>query len=245
MKLIKELKETRKNKSLYTVVAFYLAIFIVAFILGKTFSALASSYKTNPLFFAILISIIYLLILVFCYSFFKLGIINAVEKKKISRKAFESLGSFFKFNIVSLVLALIVFLVAGAVITYSLNSSAVAGAVFIAIFLIFYYPFLSFSQFEFIQNKKIFKSMGIAWKKLFSHRIKDYLKLLLLNVIVIVAYFLIFYLIGSLYKIIFINNNTNSAMYVSSYNVVFNVLLAIVALILVSVNIFILKRIRD
>lgn len=245
MKLFKELKETRKNKSLYLVVAFYFAIFLVAFVLGKTFSALASSYKTNPLFFAILISIIYALILVFSYSFFKLGIINAVDKKQISKKSFASLGSFFKFNIVSLVLALIVFLIVGSVLTYSLKNQVVVGAIFFAIFAIFYYPFLSFSQFEFVQNRKIFKSLGIAWGKLFSGRITGYLKLLLLDAIVIVAYFLLFYGIGNLYKIIFINNNANAGFYGSMYALIFNVLLAIVALILASANIFILKKLRD
>ena len=157
MKLIKELKDALKNRSIYLIAAFYLAIFIIAFVLGKTFSAFALSYKTNPLFFAILVSIIYALILLFCYSFFKLGIINAVEKKSISGKSFRGLGGFFKFNIVNLITALIVFLAVGSILTYSLNSPAIVGAIFTALFVIIYYPFLSFSQFEFMQNKKIFK----------------------------------------------------------------------------------------
>jgi hypothetical protein len=242
MKLLGELKKISKEpRKLIQTFLFYAAIFIAAFAIGKMFSPLVGQRQLFSLFLVIA----YFLVLVFVYSFFKLGIIESISKNKLTKKSFSLLGSFFLFNLVALIFGSIIVVLASSFISYSLNDSVIAGLTFIGIFLIFYYPFLNFSQFEFLEKRKIFKSLGYGWKTIFSVKILSYFKIVLVNVIVIAAYFLLFYLIGNLYKIAFIKNNPNPATYIGIYNTTFILLLAIVLVLMLSLNIQLLRKIKE
>jgi len=244
MRLIKELKGIIKRpKGLFTVVFLYAATFLAAFLIGKVFSVLFLPKKElfNPAI-AIISVIAYFLILLFVYSFFKIFIIGTVSNKRLT---LDRLGGFFLFNLVTLVLSLIAFSLVGSFITYTFNKSVIATAIFIVAFVIFYYPFFLFSQFEFIEKNKIFRSLGAGWKNLFSNKLKGYLKILLFDVIIIGAYFLLFLLIGSLYKLIFINNNQSPAAYINFYNFAFVLFLVIVLIFIVSFNVFLIKKLKD
>ena len=226
--------------------AFYALAIIFSFAIGKAFSVSFFEKKEiiSPLMAAI-IAISYFLIIAMAYSLLKLGILEVASKKKISKKTFSRLGGFFIFNIIIVLLSLIIFALAGSFITYSLNDSVIAGAAFLVIFLIFFYPFLMFSQMEYLDKGKIFRSAKEGFKKLFSRRIAKYFTLLAFNIIVIAAYFLIFFLLGNLYNIAFISNNQNAGPYISLYNILFNGLLMIIIFLLLGFNSFYLKRIRD
>ena len=244
MKLVKELKGIiKKPKVLFKVVLLYAATFLVAFLIGKGFSVLfLPKRELFNLTIAIISVTAYFLILLLVYSFFKIFIIGTVSNKRLTM---DRLGGFFLFNIVTLVLSLIAFSLVGYFITYTFNKSLIATAAFIIAFMIFYYPFLLFSQFEFIEKNKIFRSLGAGWKNLFSNKLKGYLKILLFDVIIIGAYFLLFLLIGSLYKLIFINNNQSPAAHINFYNFVFVLFLVIVMIFIISFNIFLIKKLKD
>jgi len=247
--LLKEVMNVIKSpKPLFVVAAFYALIFLIAFAINKLLLAfLLPKKELLSAFMAILIIIADFLIMVFAYSFFKLGIIEIVAKKKLAKKSFNKVGSFFIFNLFFIVFAFFALSLLGSIITYSFNNILIAGTTFLVIFMIFCYPFFNFSQFEFVENGKILRSIGIGWKTLFS-KIKKYLKLLLFDVLVsaifLVAYILFFYGIGHIYKIAFITNNQNASFYISLYNVIFQIPLAIFFLLLSAVNVFLLKKIK-
>ena len=250
-KLFKEAWGILKNiKTLAIAAVFYALIFAAAFGISKlaALSLLQNKQAVSPVL-GILFFIVYFLIVVFVYSFFKIGIIEIAAKNKIAKKSFEKLGGFFLFNLVVSVLAFIVVSLLGAVITYSFSNTIVAGTIFLVIFLDFFLPLLVFSQFEFIQTGKIFRSLGNGWKILFSGKIWSYFKLLLFDLIVsavfLAAYALLFYGIGQIYKIAFIDNNANAAFYTSLYNnVIFQIPLAVFFLLLLSANFLLLKKIK-
>ncbi len=225
--------------------AFYALVIIFSFAIGKAFSVSFFEKKEiiSPLMAAI-IGVSYFLIIAMAYSFLKLGILQIASKKKISRTTFSKLGGFFLFNSVIVLLSLIIFALAGSFITYSLNDSVIAGSIFLVVFLIFFYPFLMFAQIEFIENGKIFRSAKEGFKQVFSRRIGKYLKLIAFNIIAIAAYFLIFFLIGNLYRLAFVTDNQNAGPYISLYNILFNLLLIILIFILLGFNSFYLKRIK-
>ena len=244
MKLIKEIRGM-KPKPLFMVFILHLAILIVFLILGGAFSFFVLPNKNlfNPVL-AILTVLAYFLLLVLAYSFFKVWIIEAVNDKKVTKKSFDKIGGFFLFNITAIILGLVAFALVGSFISYSFSSSLIAIGIFAAIFLIFYYPFLALSQFAFVKENKIFRSMKQGWRILFSN-ITNYLKILLFDVIIFAVYILVFFLLGSLYKIIFITNNQNTDIPIAVYNWIFVLVGAIVALVILSINIFLLRKLKE
>ncbi len=247
-KLFKDFREITKTKrnQLFLISLLYATIFITAFLLGKLFSALFFQQKNviNPFAF-LFIGLVYFLLLLFIYSALKLGILQTALGRKISRKNFNVLGGFFLFNLLTGILAFLAIALVGSFITYSFNDSVIAGAIFLVVFSIFFYPFLFFSQFEFLKTRRIIKSLGIGWNRLFSGNIISYFKLLLFNVLSVAVYFVLFYLIGSLYKMAFIKDNAEPATAILVYNSVFNILLAVLVLFLLSFNVLYFRKIKD
>ena len=239
----------KKKRKIFLVAAFYAIILAAFFLLSKSLSlfVLPDKQLLNPVF-AIIMLAAYFLVLIFIYSFFKLGIIQIVEKNKLAKKSFVVLGSFFLFNLVSFAIAFAIVSALGSLIAYSFNNLLIAGTIFFIIFMIFYLPFLAFSQFEFVMKGKIFRSMGTAWKTLFSKKLGSYFILVLWNIIVSAAflaiYSLIFYGIGSLYKIAFIDNNSKAAVYTTIYNLIFDIPLAVFFILLISLDIYLLRKIK-
>jgi len=239
------LKFFRKPKNAVLAAIFYSIILISAFAVAKLFSAFffRKEIIIHPAM-ALAGLLAYFIIIALAYSFFKIAIFEAAAGKRITKKPFSRLGGFLIFNAAALGVGFLAASILGSLIVYSLYGSAVAGAVFLAVFMVFFYPFLLFSQLEFLENGKTFRSMGVAWKKLFSHRLGSYFKLLLANAFVICAFMLLVYLAGSIYKVVFINNNSDIGIYVSAYNFVFSLLLAAIALLLLSFNAFYIRKIK-
>ena len=245
MRLFHELREIfRKPKRIAAVAFFYALIFIIAFAIGKSFSPIFSKNKESNPILAILIVAIYFIILLFVYCILKLLIIELVSKNKVSKKSFESLGGFFLANLAILAVSFAILALVGSFIAYSFNDAPLAGAIFLAVFMIFFYPFLLFFQFEFIERKRIFLSAKNALGSLFSAKLRGYLKILLFNIAVIGAYFLLFYLLGYPYKFLFIDSNKNPAAAIAFHEMIFTPILLIIILALASLNIFLIKKLK-
>lgn len=234
------------KKQIISIAVLYALIFIIIFLTGKAFSSIFFQNKDimNPIA-AIPATITYFLVLTFFYSFFKLAILEIAEKKKIQKKSFVLLGSFFLFNIIIALLSFLAIVLLGSFITFSFRGSVNAGAVFLLVFSLFFYPFLLFSQFGFLKEKRTIKSIANAWKKTFSFRLGKYFIMLLANFIIVAVYSLFFYLIGNLYRVAFIENSPEPAFFIRIYNSAFSFILLIVVILLLSFNVLYLRKLRD
>ena len=241
--LIKEAKKIKLRPYLF-VALLYFALFIISFTIGTIFSYfIFKQILFIDHFISIFSASIYFLVILFIYSFFKLGMINLVTKEKIT--PFKKLGGFFLLNTLIITFGFIAVSIIGTIILYSLNDAIIAGAIFLIIFAIVYYPFLLFAQFEFIKKGKIFRSFIIAWKTLWSKKLLKYIILLTGNAIVFGVYLLIFALIGLLYDLAFIKNNSSPAVFINIYNIFFLILTIILYIAILSYNIFYIKNIKE
>lgn len=244
-KFLKEIREILKDpKKLFFIALYYVVIFIGVYLIAAIFSSMFFQRKgiLHPVSMAI-IALIYFILIICFYSFIKLKIISLLNKKKLN--ALEKLGSFSLFNGILFILTLVVVSLVGSFITYSFNDSVAAGAIFLGIFLIFFYPFLLYSQFNFVEKGSVWKSIKTGWQKLFSKRLKYYFKLLMINVIIMILFFIIYYLLGRLYKITLINNMPNVTAPITAYNLIFMILFSAFLIILQSINIIYINKIKD
>jgi len=214
---------------------------IIGSLVPKDTSAMMSVVQNGffNIIFIIIIAIAYILLMAFIFSFFKMIIISVAQKKPVTKKTFSILGGFFLFNLVECIIIGAIFLIIGAVLSYTFNQSQTVSLIYAAVFAFFAYPFGNLSQIAYVRELKIFKSMKNGLNILFS-QFGHYVRIIITNAVFIGILLLVFLIIGSIYKAI-VAKQTSMA-YVAAYNAVFIAAMSALFLIISAYNLYFLNK---
>lgn len=174
----------------------------------------------NGIMLLIMILLYYIAFLL-VYSLCKrmvLKIIRQLFNKKVIKK-FGTAKSFFFLNLVIYVMFFLIFILINSLVVLSAKQemqSIVFLIINIPLFLLFYY-FVNFSHTSFAQSEKIRLSSNLKESFRLLGKFKEYAKLFLINLGAVIAYAIIYFLIGSLFKITLFSSRTMVAKYNNIY----------------------------
>ncbi|MBW3022990.1 hypothetical protein KY308_02715 [Candidatus Woesearchaeota archaeon] len=252
-KSIGMLKECWKEKAAVTkAFLWYMVMFSVVYgfatligmIMPKNSYEIMELVQSSPVYIVLfsLISVVYVVAAIFIYSFFKILIMGAVQKKIPKKSSFNRLGSFFLFNILLALIIAAVFVLLGAIINYTFNGSQTASIIYFFVCIFFAYPFLNFSQLEFLKGNKIFRSIKLA-VKVFLSNFGQYVRIIITDAVYIGMLLLVFLIVGSIYGLA-VAQKTSTA-YVTAYNIVFTIAVSLLIVMLASYSLYFFNKIAE
>jgi len=197
-----------------------------------------SAIPPGYLIFLIVLSLLYLLVMVAIYSFFKLYILGFVRSYfKLSRIALKRFWGFFLLSLFNLVFLVVLFIVSSFIISFIANlisfviGSGVAIAVLIIllfmIIILFSYSFVHISHSLFALGNKVGKVIPAAFRFVFR-KLGKYAPFFVFNIIIIAAYLLIVFIIGSVLKVTVFTNPLAISRFNPTYEGAFNILSLVV-----------------
>jgi len=186
------------------------------------------------------VSLVYILAAIFAYSFFKTIIISIVQKKNVAKDSFNSLGSFFLFNIVAVIILTIAFTILSSLFAYIFEGARAASIALIIIFALLAYPFFIYSQLFFLKKLKIFSAMKSGFKLLFSE-LGEYARIVITDAVCLAIILIFFLAFGSIYKS-FVASQT-AMIYVDMYNLIFIAVISLLFIFLSAYNLYFLNKI--
>tara|TARA_Y100000310_G_C20581608_1_gene763291 strand:+ start:130 stop:960 length:831 start_codon:yes stop_codon:yes gene_type:complete len=237
--LIRTLKLIKLNKKLFFLTLAFDFLFITSlYFLGQLISALITAnipgianFLMLPiltLLFAVSFSIVYILLLILVYSFFKYNILDLI--KSMNQKTefdFKRFKKFYILNLITYISGFLIFLTASLIFMgikpeYISITSLI---IFIPLGLLFY-SFLNFSHSYFASDALPVKAVLKRSLKKIS-KISSYYKVYLITLAYFLVYFIIYYPIALLLKTILIQKYSLLGFF-PIYSKIFSVITAIV-----------------
>lgn len=185
--------------------------------------------------FYLVITVLYYLLLVLIYSFFKYIILKKI--KLLSGKIKTGFKKFYLLNLLIFVVFFAAILLLNPIILLSVKEQYrpyVFLIINLPLFLIAYI-FMNISHTIYSESKKTIIKDIIKKTFGFMGKIKNYIGIFLADIIAIVAYFMIFYLIGSLLKITVFKATFGATAY-TIYETIFVIITSIFLYLIIFFN---------
>jgi len=229
----------KHKKIAYTI--FFLDLFFAMFLYGFSFittsiipkdaNAFIRQFSTQAtaLTASLAIAVIYILIMLLIYSFFKYGVIDLIHS--LFRKTdfdFKNVLKFYKLNIAVVLLPATLFAAffALANVLFVSRFAVSISWIFLIILILVIYPFLNIAHALFTRNYPIKKIVKIAYR--LALKPKLYLSVYVFSAAALTVFLLFFYLIGLLLGATVFQDPLTFQQYYPLYGSAFAILLAIV-----------------
>jgi len=208
--LLKAFDVVRKRGDLFLLmVAIDLVFLSIVYIFGRSIGSLFPSDPTKligmfgtpgkVLAFLLFYLVVYHLIIIFIYSFFKLGILSIIKGLFVKERfAFRRLGKFYLLNVINYSLLFIVFLVLAAILSFIFKQEILKYVLMVVavISAFFAYAFININHSLFIDHKRVFKrSLFLCFK-----RINKYIPVYVFSVLIALVYGVVIFLLFLLFK---------------------------------------------
>ncbi len=178
----------------------------------------------------VLLFIVYVVLVVLAYSFFNLIILGSIKKFSVKHKHdFSKLKEFFMINLFLFLFFFMIFILLNVISVFLINKSIWIGlvaGVLISIILLMLYALHNFMHSAFILGHEFSVNLKKSFKHMFS---TSYLGLFFFSFIMLIAYVLLYFIIGIIFGNYIIENY-------DSFVPVFNVITLIVVYLLFSFN---------